>query len=424
VTKGPYSASTVYLLYEGFSNLFFMMLATVASVYSIVEAGLDPLQLVLVGSVLEGTTLLFEVPTGVVADTVSRRKSIIAGTLLTGVAFILWGSFDRFGTILAAQVLWGIGYTFTSGADVAWITDEVGEDRARPLYLRAAQVGYAGALLGIVSSVALASISLWIPLIAAGGGYIGLGLLLVIVMPETEFQRVSVEGRRIPGSIMAIVKRGRASLKARPALILIFAIAVFHGASTEGFDRLWAFHLLDGFTFPSLGALEPIVWFGIINAVGLIASLIVTEVARRGRVSATAASAARALAAINALLVAAVVLFGVAENFALAIASLWVIDVLRNLNEPFYRAWINHGLDPTARATINSMGSQVDALGQILGGPALGAIGRSTGVAVAIVVSGVIRLPALLLFGRAIRRDELAVDYPQKTDLQVTSDES
>ena len=87
--------------------------------YAIVSADLDPLQLVLVGTVLEVTTLVFEVPTGVVADMVSRRLSIIVGVFLTGVGFVVWGSFPRFETIIAAQVMWAIGYTFTSGADVA-----------------------------------------------------------------------------------------------------------------------------------------------------------------------------------------------------------------------------------------------------------------------------------------------------------------
>jgi len=364
------------MLYESLSNLFFTTLTTVASVYSIVEAGLDPLQLVLVGSVLEGTTLLFEVPTGVIADTVSRKRSIVIGLLLTGAAFILWGVVAQFETILAAQVLWGIGYTFTSGADVAWITDEVGEEAARRLYLRATQYGYLGAFLGIILSVSLASIDLWIPLVTAGIGYAMLGILLILVMPEAGFQRVSVEGQRMHESLAATVRRSRGAIRARPALLLIFAIAAFHGASTEGFDRLWELHLLSAFSFPSLGELEPIVWFGIINAVGLLLSAALTGILRRREIVSTGLAASRALAVINVLLVIAVAAYGLAGSFWIAIACLWSVKAMRNLNEPVYRAWINRGLDPTSRATINSIGSQVDALGQIVGGPGLG---RSAG---------------------------------------------
>ena len=124
-------ASTVYLVMEGAWGLLFYLMATVASVYRIIEADLNGFELVLVGTVLEGTTLIFEVPTGVVADAISRRLSILVGTFLTGLGFLIEGSIPRLIPILLAQVLWGIGYTFISGADVAWITDEIGEDRAR-----------------------------------------------------------------------------------------------------------------------------------------------------------------------------------------------------------------------------------------------------------------------------------------------------
>jgi DHA3 family tetracycline resistance protein-like MFS transporter len=257
--------------------------------------------------------------------------------------------------------------------------------------------------------VTLASVTLGLPLIVAGAGYLVLGGLLVAVMPETAFQRVSTEGEALRDSFAATARGGRAALHARPALILIFAIAAFHGASTEGFDRLWELHLLRNFAFPSLGDLEPIVWFGIINAVVLLLSALLTHIVRRREIVTTDMAASRALAAINVALVVAVAAYGFAGNFAVALACLWGVKVLRNLNEPVYRAWVNHGLDPTSRATVNSMGSQVDALGQILGGPALGAIGRGAGVGTAIVVSGLIRAPGLLLFRAARRRDAAPV---------------
>jgi hypothetical protein len=126
---------TVWLAMWAADGFFFHLDSTVYSVFLIMEVGLDPLQLVLMGTILEVSYLLFEVPTGIVADTVSRKGSIVIGYLGTGVAFLLLGSADSFGLAAASQVLYGISATFTSGADVAWLTDEVGEDAARPLYL-------------------------------------------------------------------------------------------------------------------------------------------------------------------------------------------------------------------------------------------------------------------------------------------------
>ena len=96
------------------------------------------LQLVLVGTALEATIFLFEVPTGVVADTFSRKRSILLGLILTGAGLALIGVFPRFETIVLAQLIWGIGFTFISGAQEAWIADEVGVENVGPVYLRSA----------------------------------------------------------------------------------------------------------------------------------------------------------------------------------------------------------------------------------------------------------------------------------------------
>jgi MFS family permease len=86
---------------------------------------MSPLQLVLVGTVMEAAIFLFEIPTGVVADTFGRRRSIVVSFLIQGGATILLGSVPSFPVIAAAWALWGFGYTFQSGAYEAWITDEV-----------------------------------------------------------------------------------------------------------------------------------------------------------------------------------------------------------------------------------------------------------------------------------------------------------
>ena len=78
------------------------MIFTASMVYQVTVAQLSPLQLVLVGTTLEASVFLFEVPTGVVADVYSRRLSIIIGTVLIGLGFLLEGSLAIFWTILLA----------------------------------------------------------------------------------------------------------------------------------------------------------------------------------------------------------------------------------------------------------------------------------------------------------------------------------
>src|ERR1044071_4116534 len=143
------NARFVYLFIEFSASMFFSMMFVVTSLYEASVAGLSPVQLILVGTALELSAFIFEVPTGIVADVYSRRLSIIIGYVLMGLGFLIEGFFPAFLPILLAQIIWGLGYTFTSGATQAWITDEIGEDNANKLFLRGTQIGLFASLLGM-----------------------------------------------------------------------------------------------------------------------------------------------------------------------------------------------------------------------------------------------------------------------------------
>src|SRR2546428_6238835 len=176
LNKRRLSAQSVYLIFSGASSLFFATIVTVNLVYQVEVAKLNPLQLVLVGTALETVCFLCQVPTGVLADVYSRRLAIIVGICLVGVGFIIEGSFPNFVAILLAQSLFGIGATFTDGAEQAWITDEVGEDNIGPIFMRSTQIGLLGGLVGALLGVGLASIRLNLPIIVGGALDVLLGV--------------------------------------------------------------------------------------------------------------------------------------------------------------------------------------------------------------------------------------------------------
>jgi DHA3 family tetracycline resistance protein-like MFS transporter len=117
------------------------LIFTANMIYHVTVVGLDPFRLVLVGTILETTMFIFEVPAGVLADVKSRRLSVIIGYTLMGSGFSVEGSFPFLWAVALAQVLWGFGYAFTSGAAQAWVVDEVGGKRAGHAFLRGSQAG-------------------------------------------------------------------------------------------------------------------------------------------------------------------------------------------------------------------------------------------------------------------------------------------
>ena len=155
-------------LYYALELLLSMPTWVVVSVYLVNDLHLTPLQLVLMGTAMEATVFLCEIPTGVVADTYSRRLSLIIGYLGMGAAWMLVGVFSAPWAIIALWAFWGLAYTFTSGADRAWIADEVGPENVGRIFLKGARIGYVGSVAGLLGLVALGTVSLRASVIAGG----------------------------------------------------------------------------------------------------------------------------------------------------------------------------------------------------------------------------------------------------------------
>ena len=213
------SPITVYLVLEFAAALFFSLIFTVNLIYHVTVVGLSPLQLVLVGTILEATAFAFEIPTGILADVKSRKLSIIIGYLLTGVAFVVEGSFATFAAVALSQVIWGIGYTFTSGATQAWIADEVGEDRVGPAFMRGSQAARAGGLLAIPLSVVVGIINVRLPIVIGGLLFLALAGFLALAMGEEGF-RPAPPGERSTWRMMAGTVGDARRLVARQPVLL------------------------------------------------------------------------------------------------------------------------------------------------------------------------------------------------------------
>ncbi len=399
-------AVPVYLLLIGGEEFFSTLVFTVNLIYQVQVAHLNPLELVLVGTVLEATAFLFEVPTGIVADVYSRRLSIIIGVFLLGVGLALQGIVPAFGVILLAQVVWGIGFTFTSGATEAWLTDEIGVDRANPLFLRVAQLQTIVAIAGTAIATAIGNFSIRLPILLGGGLYLVMGVVLALVMPERGFTPTP-RAERTTWQVMRGQFAGSVSLVRRSHVLLtILGIMAFGGAATEAYDRLSTDHFLTNFTFPTFHDWKPVVWLGIFGIIGRFLSIGIFEVVRRRVDTNSHRAVARMLTLSTALLVLSYLAFALAGTLAFAVVASFGVRLCRNINNPLQTAWINQHVDSRVRATVISISSQSDAIGQIAGGPVVGYVGVLASVRAALVVGGCILSPALLLYARTLRRDD------------------
>ncbi len=395
-------ATTVYY---GMELLLSMPTFVVVAVYLVNDLQLSALQLVLMGTAMEATVFLCEVPTGVVADTYGRRLSLIIGFLGTGTAWLLVGVVSSAWLIVGLWAFWGLAYTFTSGAYQAWITDEVGVDKVGPVFLRGARFSYVGAIFGLVALVALSTQSLRAAVIAGGAIEIVTAVGLIFLMPETGFRRRPVAERKGPLTELRTTARTAARfVRAAPLLLLIIGIAVFEGASSEAFDRLKEAHLIRNVGFPSIGHFDQVVWLGALSAVAMLFGFFVVGALQKGFEHAGTQRLAKLLFAFTALLAGSQLLFALTGSPVLAIGAVLAVLIARQVMWPLWMTWVNQQVtDSSVRATVLSMTGQGDAIGQAAVGPVLGVIASAYGISSGLAVGALLLLPALGLYARALR---------------------
>jgi len=394
-------ATTVYY---GLSFGGYMPTWVVMAVYLVQTLHLSPLQLVLMGTAMEAAVFVFEVPTGVVADTYSRRLSLVIGYLGMGAAWVAVGLVSAPWLIIALWAAWGLAYTFTSGAEEAWIADEVGADKVGPIFLRAARWGQAGAVVGLLLQVAVGTQSLRAGVILGGVFTILCGVGCILFMPETGFRRRPRAERASAFAEMSTTAvAGARYAWAAPVIVLLAGVEVFMGASSEAFDRLKEAHFLRDVGLPAVGSLDPVVWFGIFWLAGMLLNIaaigsLIKSVERGGR-----QTVAYFLFGFTAIELVAMLFFALTGSTWLAIAALLGVFFCRNMQSPLYDTWLNEQItESSVRATVISLTGQANAIGQAGGGPVLGAVGNVWGIRAALALGAAAIAPALGLYARAI----------------------
>ena len=160
--------------------------------------------------------------------------------------------------------------------------------------------------------------------------------------------------------------------------------------SSEAFDRLAPKHLLDSFVFPTAFSLDEVTWFGIFRAVSLVGGIAVTEVVRRSVDITRPNAIIFALMLLTIGIMVSYVAFGLAGVFWGAVIGFLVVGWLRTAVEPLMLTWVNRRLESNTRATVLSMLSQSDALGQVTGGPAFGLLATLRSVRATLILGAIV----------------------------------
>lgn len=365
---------------------------TVTALYLVVVAQLSPFELIILGTAQGVVTLAAEIPTGVMADTISRKWSLVVAHALMAAGMILTGLTTEAWVLAVAMGLWGLGWAFTSGAEVAWITDELNQPgRIASVLTRSARWRVVWTAIGMLVFGGLAWLTTMAAAITASGVAMGLlGLYVVASFPERNFRRSP--DRRVSASIRILTTGLKLAGGDRLVLLILASALLFNGAA-EGLGRLYAKRLVD-LGFPQEP--DPILWYTglalVVVAVAAVGLRIVESRINTAGASRLMYSGACALGVVGAVLLA------LASDDAFAAAGLLLFNgiagpVTRSVGDIL----VNERATSEVRATIHSFVSQAESVGEILFGLGLGLVARTAGVPAAFIGAAVLTAIAGLL---------------------------
>ncbi len=375
----------------------------------LLDAGLNNLEAFAANAFFTAGMVLFEVPTGIVADMWGRRISFLWGTITlavtTALYVLLWQIEAPFWSWALVSLLLGLGFTFFSGAVEAWLVDALSatqfEGPLESVLARGQIITGAGMLIGSVAGGFLAeAVSLGFPFV------IRAGVLVVMFVFAFAFMRdVGFEPQRRGAPLAEMRKLTSDSLEFGwrvPAVKYLMLAAPFTGGV-----GIYVFYALQPYLLELYG--DPTAY----GVAGLVAAIVAGAQILGG----LATPALRklfhrrtsALIAAEGLAVLALLAIGLIQSFAAVIALIAVWGLLFAAATPIRQAYLNGMIPSQQRATILSFDSLMGSSGGVVAQPLLGKSADVWGYPTSYVISAGISALSLPFFLKS-RRENAPAD--------------
>ena len=386
----------------------------------LLDAGLSNFEAFAANAFYTVGMVIFEIPTGVVADSVGRRASYLLGTLTlmssTALYWLLWLWSAPFWAWAVVSMLLGLGFTFFSGAVEAWLVDALRASgytgQLEPVFSRGLIVSGAAMLFGSVAGGVVAEATdLGVPFLVRAAVLLATFLLAFRVMHDIGFtpDRSERPVAAIRTLFRASVQNG---LGNRPVRYIMLAAPFSAGISFYVFYALQPY-LLElwgdekAYSIAGLAA-------AIVAGAQIVGGLLAPFVRRLFRKRTTTILLASATGSVLLLLL------GLTRNFWLALLLLTVWGITYSLSGPVRSAYLNDLIPSKQRATVLSFDSLIGNAGGVVVQPPLGRAADVAGYPFSLLLSGAISavaLPFLLLSRRQNASADVAVaDTPATQD--------
>ena len=350
----------LHILQVGILNLAMTMMMTAAIVYRIDLAKLEPYELILLGTALEIAVIFFEVPTGLVADKYSRKLSVVIGYFIIGIGFLVELATLKFIWIFIAQIIWGFGYTFISGALDAWVSDETHNEGIEDTFIKASTLNKVMTIIGIIGAFSLGLIDIRLPMLISAILYVFLSVFLIFTMKETQKKHV------LKHTLFHQFGLGFKHIIKHPILKIFVITAFLLGLYSEGIDRLEEFIVLDKVTDTIFGHLDSIYIVSMMHLIVALLGMVMLFIIKK-RVSEGIKTYQWFLIVIL-LMSTGLFVFAFLDNAYLAMMGFFFFRMTRQGLDPLYMSILARQIPSHIKATVISTFGQIDGIGQIASG--------------------------------------------------------
>ena len=381
----------------------------------LLDAGLSNAEAFAANAFFTVGQVLFEVPTGVVADTRGRQFSYVLGALTlllsTLLYLVMWQLHASLWGWAIASILLGLGFTFFSGATEAWLVDALKatgfQGHLEHVFGRAQTIGGAAMLVGSVSGGLIAQVTnLGVPYVVRAAV---LGVTLVVAVRFMRDQGFTPDRNVSAAAAIRNVIRGAVDggFRRPPVRWLMLAAPFSFGAGIYVFyaAQPYLLELYGDKTAYGVAGLAAAIVAGAQIVGGLIVSRVRRFFARR----------TDALLIGGVLNVVLLVLVGLVSSFWIALVLLAGWALVFAIEAPLRQAFLNGLIPSQQRATVLSFDALMGSAGGVVAQPALGRTADLYGYPASYLVSAGIQtlaLPFVLLARREHAISDPITDGP------------
>jgi MFS family permease len=376
----------------------------------LLDAGLEIFEIFIANAVFTGSMALFEIPTGVLADTRGRRTSfllslvvLLIGTLgYVGVAAIQGGLW----LFVVMSVVLGLGYTFYSGAMEAWLVDALNttgyEGELDKVFARSAMASGAAMLVGSVGGGLLGEINLSVPFLTRAGM---LGLVFIfsyLNMQDIGFTPIKTGWKSLPGEMRKIAKASITHGWNQNEVRLLILAGVVNATVLA-----WGFHAWQPYFLDLLG--REVTWVaGVIAALISVFTILGNSVVEWfSKFCGRRTTLLLWAAGVSAVTIVGV---GLTGSFWVAVGLYFLSMGAYGVMTPVKQAYLHQVIPSEQRATVISFDSLLASGGSMIGQGGLGYLAQIRSISSGYVTGGVTTILAIpILF--ALRRLDKTTDY-------------